>query len=529
MSGARGPDWKMALAGGLLLAIATPPAVAPGAEFLVLAGLAAWFAIATAAARPYLASYLLGCVHMAWFSWSVRHVLFGGWAAIVALGGLYFVAGTAAVRAVSTRAAPLTFGVAAAASFWLRAHMPEIWYPHGQPCHCLWQWPALLGGLRIGGEPIVNALLAALAAGWVLVWRSWRTGEPRWGAAAWWAGGTGAIALAVTCAGIALAPPPARTRLAIAAIEPGLHSFDPFHGLSSEQRQQRLRELIEERLRGPTWDVLGSASPPDLVLWPESALPLMVPVDEIEGGMPLVPKLALPPGQLLFGANVGRGAGATPAALLVDLPGGTLRGRHEKQRLVPGGEFLPFVSWLPSSIATAVHEAFAAALGSPPDCVAGEPQPLLQTRTGVRFGALLCYDNAFVEPAASQVGGGAQFLCVLSNESWYRGGGELVQLAAMTVCRAIELATPFVRCTTDGWSLAIGADGRILAQLPIRGSPQPTARILRVDLPLGSGQVPPMAWLRTTTGPAAALLLAAALLHGLWRWARLRTARTNAS
>jgi apolipoprotein N-acyltransferase len=139
---------------------------------------------------------------------------------------------------------------------------------------------------------------------------------------------------------------------------------------------------------------------------------------------------------------------------------------------------------------------------------------------------LMCYDNAFPGPSAAQVLAGARFLCVLSNESWFEGGGELTQLVAMTVVRALETATPLVRCTQDGYSVAVDAGGRVLAELPVLPSPQAAARILRVDLPLGAGRLPSMAWLRSAAGPVMAVLLLAMLTHGLLRWAKLRAART---
>ena len=102
-----------------------------------------------------------------------------------------------------------------------------------------------------------------------------------------------------------------------------------------------------------------------------------------------------------------------------------------------------------------------------------------------------------------------------------------MQLQAMTVVRALENGTPIVRCTQDGWSGLVGADGRVLAALPVAPAPQPHARNLRVDVPLGPGRTPPLAWLRWGTGPAAALALGALLAHAFARWARLASARST--
>ena len=235
--------------------------------------------------------------------------------------------------------------------------------------------------------------------------------------------------------------------------------------------------------------------------------------------------MARPATRLVVGVNLERDGREIPAAALLGTDGSIL-GHQEKRRVVPGGEFLPFVDWLPAGLATAIHDLFRQALGSAVNCVPGQVRPPLQTASGVPFGVLMCYDNAYPGPAAEQVAQGARFLCVLSNEAWYRHGAELTQLVAMTVCRAIELRTPIVRCTTDGWSVLVTADGRLGENLAIPAGPAAAARILRANLSPGSGLLPPLAWLQASAGPVLAGLLGLVLLHAAWVWARLRVART---
>jgi len=529
---------RVAVPGGLLLALATPPAVLPLAGFLVVPGLMVWFAVATAARRPYLESYVLGCVHMAWFSWSLRHILVPAYAGVVLVGGLYFVLGTVLVRATAQRWAPLGFAVAVAGSFWLRANMPEIHYPHGQPCHCLWQWPALLGAVTLGGEPLANGLIAALAAALVGVVRSWRLALPSWSSARLVLLIAAVAAVVATVAGHVVHWTAAASRASggqsivpapvvrIAAIEPGLHPQDPYLGLSKTEGPARYLELCRERLIRPTQEALRASPPPDLVLWPETSVAKSFDVADIMAGRVRYPLGPFPPvaTRILFGTTVANWH--TAAAVLETLPEGRVVGHQEKRCLVPGGEFLPLFGCLPDWLATAARDAFAAALGTAPDSEPGVLRAPLQTSAGVPFGTLICYDNAFPGPASDQVAAGARFLCVLSNEAWYRGGGELTQLVAMTVCRALETATPIVRCTTDGWSVVVGADGRIEAELPLEPAPHAAARILRADVTPASGRLPPLAWLRAVAGPFAVVWLCLGLAHAAFRWVRLRGART---
>ncbi|MFM1871097.1 MAG: hypothetical protein RL398_519 [Planctomycetota bacterium] len=507
---------KTAVVGGLLLAAATPPAWFAGAEFAVVLGLAAWYAVATAARRPLWGSYLLGCVHMACFSWSVRHVLLPAYLFIVLMGGVYFVVATAAVRRVGPQRRAWAFAVAAAASLWLRAEMPEICYPHGQPCHALWEHPWLLGGVRLGGEPLVNALLAAVGAWLVEGWRAWRVAAMPMRSAVGGCAAAVAAWLVVAWLGSAPPPPPVAT-VRVGIIEPGLHPFDSY--ASADART--FRRLFEERYLAPTSDLLRRDDAPELVLWPESSLWERFAEDRLSRRNPRL-DFGLPLGdrRLLLGALLARDVRTTPIAVLVGAEG-QVHGWHEKRRLVPGGEFLPFVDWLPESAAAAVYQAFRQALGSAPDCAHGRPRAPLQTTSGVPFAALSCYDNAFAEPTGEQVAAGARLVAVLSNEAWYRGGAELTQLVAMTVCRAIECRVPFVRCTMDGWSVAIGADGRLLAAAPLQAAPRATAATLVVDVPVAAASDPGPLALRRAAGPVAAGLLVLLLAMG---WCRRRTA-----
>jgi apolipoprotein N-acyltransferase len=116
---------------------------------------------------------------------------------------------------------------------------------------------------------------------------------------------------------------------------------------------------------------------------------------------------------------------------------------------------------------------------------------------------------------------------VLSNEAWYHGGAELDQLVAQTVIRSLETSTPIVRCTVDGWSLAIDDEGRVVAELPRLREPREGARVLRVFMPLGPGRLGPMAWLPSAVVWAMLALVGLGLLHAATAWARLPSVRPS--
>lgn len=525
--------WRSLLAGGLL-GLATLPAMLPFAEWLVLPALLLWFLVATSSSHPGRVGYLLGCVHMAMFAASLRHFMWAAYVAVVVIGGVYYALANLALRGLWRPLRPWAFGIAVAGSFWWRANMPQLTFPHGQPCHALWQWPEVLQAASIGGEAIVNLLLAAFAAALAELLRSWRGAVPAMRPAATTllaVAGFGLLATlwgrSVHRAALAVIPVDA-PRLRIAAIEPGFHPQLAWSEGPGDWRS-RYRTLMQERFLAPTRTALAEVPPPDLVLWPESSVAEDLPRSVLTGDGRLRLELPASPARLLVGANLrAEPEGITPIALLVAVPSGSVVGWQEKRRLVAAGEYLPFVAWLPIAIADWVRATVTAVMGAVPNAVPGVERAPLRTGADQRFGALLCFDNAFPEPAAAQVAAGAQFLCVLSNEAWYRGGGELEQLVAMSVLRALETATPLVRCTQDGWSAVIDRHGRLAEHLPIAAAPQPGPRILRASVAPGPGRLPSMAWLRGAVGPGCGIGLVLLLLHAVAMWARLRVARTAA-
>lgn len=532
--------WLLACVGGLLLGFSAPPALVPFAEWLVLPGLAVWYLLANSDQAKLRHSYVYGCIYMAWFSWSVHHIMLPAYLAIVLVGGLYFLLGTAAVRGAPKRGRSLAFAIACAGSFWLRAMMPDIYYPHGQPCHSFWQWPALMRIVTVGGEPLMNALLALLAATGVQVGQSWRVAVPSWRPTLLRFGIAVAATIAAVTTGHVLAGAVALTgeeaaedrTVRIAAVEPGYH---PSQIWGAASPREVYSQLVEERLVAPTVALLEKQRPAgealDLILWPESSLLDSIRAEDIEAGRGALLSDRFPKSdtRLVLGGSVADGDGFGPAALLLDLSSARVLDYQPKQWLVPGGEFLPLVGILPTAWADSIRVSFEKALGTPANCLSGGARPPMKTAAGVPFGSLLCYDNAFYGPAASRVAAGAEFLVVLSNETWYQGGAELTQLVAMTVVRALENAVPIVRCTMDGHSVAVDQDGRVVAGLPIAAAPQPQARFLEVSMQRATGRVPPMAWLRRSCGWILALLTALAAAHSVLRWVRIRPARTALS
>jgi apolipoprotein N-acyltransferase len=206
---------------------------------------------------------------------------------------------------------------------------------------------------------------------------------------------------------------------------------------------------------------------PDLVAWPEGALPVVID-DFLAPGSPYTRRLkdALSPGQtLLLGANhadVGP-SGQTryfnsllalrrePAALRVT-------GIYDKYRLVPFGEFLPMGAWATRlGIRSLVH--------MPEDFTPGPPPLPLRLEGAPPVQPLICYEAlfpGFVRKAASRAGFRPAWILNASNDAWFGLTSGPLQHLNIASYRAIEEGVPIVRATPTGVSAVIDAYGRTI-------------------------------------------------------------------
>jgi apolipoprotein N-acyltransferase len=89
---------------------------------------------------------------------------------------------------------------------------------------------------------------------------------------------------------------------------------------------------------------------------------------------------------------------------------------------------------------------------------------------GARFSTLICFEDAFAEEAREHVTDGADFLVNLTNDGWFGKGPAQWQQAAAAVFRAVENGVPLVRCTNDGVTCWIDAQGRLREVFSVAGN-----------------------------------------------------------
>ncbi len=200
-------------------------------------------------------------------------------------------------------------------------------------------------------------------------------------------------------------------------------------------------------------------SRPALIVWPETATPRSVMMDEQIYRQ--VQKTAVETGAyLLLGSaqvrkiNVKDLAGAKYAnSAFMFAPEATYvkPARYDKMRLLPFGEYLPMSDRIPwSTINIPEVKGF----------LPGKDFAIFDI-PGARFAAPICWENIFPEIIRNFVLNGAEFLVNITNEAWFGRTAAPYQFLSMSVFRAVENRRFVLRCANTGVTCVIDPFGRI--------------------------------------------------------------------
>ena len=243
---------------------------------------------------------------------------------------------------------------------------------------------------------------------------------------------------------------------------------------------------------------------PDLVIWPETAVPyLMEDYPEVgqaisgaAGGLPVV-------------AGVQRYDGVRAwNSLAVIGDGGQIEAQYDKYHLVPFGEYMPFGEVLYDWFGI---KAFAARQGAGYAAGTG-PQVIDLGGALGKFVPLICYEAVFPQDLRG-LPERPDWILQITNDAWFGTLTGPYQHLAQARFRAIEQGLPLVRAANTGISAVVDARGRIVAALP-RGIPA----YLDVGLPGAMDETPYAKWGEV---PVLVLLAGLALWLGIWRRVRV--------
>ncbi|MDH0893325.1 MULTISPECIES: apolipoprotein N-acyltransferase [unclassified Pseudomonas] len=204
-------------------------------------------------------------------------------------------------------------------------------------------------------------------------------------------------------------------------------------------------------------DMTLSSRPADLIVWPETAVPVLKEFAEgylsVMGRVAADRDAALITGVPVRQANE-RGEKRYYNAITVT---GWGEGTYLKQRLVPFGEYVPLQDMLRGLIAFFDLPMSDFARG-PAD------QPPLQAK-GLRIAPFICYEVVYPEFAAD-LAARSDLLLTVSNDTWFGTSIGPLQHLQMAQMRALESGRWMIRATNNGVTALIDPQGRITAQIP---------------------------------------------------------------
>jgi apolipoprotein N-acyltransferase len=175
---------------------------------------------------------------------------------------------------------------------------------------------------------------------------------------------------------------------------------------------------------------------------------------------------------VLFGAGCLDAGGPRNSAFLLG-PAGDLIDRYDKVRLLPFGEYLPFLKQFPQ---------IQKRLGHAGGLVPGRRlSPLCYG--GTCFGVLICYEATFGDLSRDLVKKGAAFLVNITNDMWFGDTKCPAQHLMLASFRAVENRVWLVRCANTGISAFVDPAGRIRDSIPFFQQGEAVRSIEGLDIP----------------------------------------------
>ena len=292
------------------------------------------------------------------------------------------------------------------------------------------------------------------------------------------------------------------------------HKFEPGTGLALalDWYPQQMARAVQAAAR-------GDAAAPQLVVAPETAVPLLPQQAGPAFWQPLLARLAQPgqaaPVGALLGLPLGSfqtgytnsawGIAPEPAARALASGPTALSGegfyRYDKHHLVPFGDFIPpFLRWFIDLMHIPLGDFNRGALAQPAWGWAGQ-----------RVAANICYEDLFGEELAAgfaDARAAPTVLVNLSNIGWFGDTVAIDQHLQISRLRALELGRPMLRATNTGATVAIDHRGVVSHRLE-----RLTRERLAVQVEGREGLTPYARWAsRWGLGPVWTLCLAVVVL-----------------
>lgn len=459
-----------AVLSGILLSLSMPPI-----DWSILA----WCGLVpllitlpkTSAKAGFCLSFLTGAIFFTWtFRWFWALPAFNGfdYLLLAVYFSLYFgVFGGGLVWLRQRTSTPLVF---LAPPLWvgleyLRANAgflsaPGLFLAHSQYAHPLIiQMVSLTGtyGLSLV-LVVVNVAVFELLVYGQARWQG-RSGSPREIPFPVWSPGLAIILLASTLVygQTVLSRPLDEPTLKLALLQGNIPQKQKWDQSYREATLDRYAQLTRQ----------AALTEPDLIVWPETAVPGDVLHDPVLKAR--IAKLAVEAkSHVLVGMaesakfSGGHGAKELYNSMVLFSPAGQVLNEYRKQYLVPFGEYTPLrgvVDW-PAMIVEGRS-----------DVLPGDRATLF-TVNQIPIGTPICWETLFPDLVRTFVNQGARLLINATNEAWFGESAVPYQMLAISVFRAVENGVGVARVANTGITAMIDPVGRITQTLTDeQGSP----------------------------------------------------------
>ncbi len=449
------PLWQLlglAIVSGLLLFASCPPLDLGPLAFVAVVPL---FVGLLRCRRPHLGA-LAGLVcGLVFFGLLLNYIRMFGllpWLALTIFQALFIaVAGCLIALLAAARLSLLTIlGTAAAWTLaeFLRGHVGPVSFTFGQLCYTQHDVPAVLQVAGVFGPQAVTFVVVLAGAGLAAAVLA---GADRRLRAKLVVQSYGLVLLVYLSGGLTInavkhqvQSSTARSSFTVSAIQGnvpiGLHPTQ-----ADVERCRRTYVRMTEGL------LPGS----DLVVWPESALPVFLnrAPDYLGSVAHLAEQVAT---HLLVGALEQDSEGRVYNTAYLFAPDGRIVDRYRKVDLVPFGEYVPgrdkfnFLQRYPIR---------------PFDFTPGRSRNLLHVK-GQPLGVLICFEGIFAAPTRQLCRKGATILVLITSDAWADNRAEVLQHSTIATLRAVEARRYVVRAATMGRSAIIAPWGEVVAEVP---------------------------------------------------------------
>jgi len=126
---------------------------------------------------------------------------------------------------------------------------------------------------------------------------------------------------------------------------------------------------------------------------------------------------------------------------------------YDKNILVPFGEYMPLVDLIPA----------LRKVRKMPNINPGDDPGVMESAVSPALAFLVCYEATRFRYTRRSVQAGARLLATVTYDGWFGDTGALDQHMMLSAAASAATGVPMVRAATTGISVAVGADGAIIA------------------------------------------------------------------